>query len=132
MNLHSEQLKRLHKAVATHMNLDRHDDEFQGYMHDVANHGANAGFSGFIYYTDTCAFYQANRNDIIAMARDMMTGLDEQSLSTFIARFNCLNVEPYEVEDYLMGEADDNIATMIENALAWFALEEVAHAVVEN
>ena len=39
--------------------------ELSGQFENCAEHGANVGFSGFIYYSETIAFYKANRKDIV-------------------------------------------------------------------
>jgi len=39
--------------------------ELSSIFQDCSEHGADSGFSGFIYYNDTIAFYMANRKDII-------------------------------------------------------------------
>ena len=34
-------------------------------LKEVSEHGADCGFSGFIYYADTIAFYKKHRQDIV-------------------------------------------------------------------
>lgn len=109
---------------------------------DAANHGADGGFPGFVYYTETEAFTKRNRAKIAGclaeMARDFGT-------STFdlVRSFRCLEGDEYTDEH--LGAAlftgkerptkdassdDADAVLLIRNALAWFALEEVGHAIV--
>ena len=43
-------------AVIAQLNCD--DDELTATMSDIASHGADAGFSGFIYHRETCQPWQ--------------------------------------------------------------------------
>ena len=43
-------------AVIAQLNCD--DDELTATMSDIASHGADAGFSGFIYHRETCPPWQ--------------------------------------------------------------------------
>ena len=95
---------------------------------DIANHGIDGGFHGFIYYTDTHAFAKRNRKDIQAMASaqsdEFGTGLFEM-----IRGFGCFNgTKPTdeEIGTALFTGKDDGAGVL--NALAWYAGEEVARA----
>ena len=96
---------------------------------DIAAHGAQGGVSGFICHADTIAFYEANKGNIHALARDMADEIGETGLlSEFVAGFNCINLEACEVEQALEeGETNEDY-TQVANALAWFALEETARS----
>jgi len=103
-------------------------EEFKERAADVANYGASGGFSGFIYYNDTCAFYAKHRADILALTKDMADQLGEGVLE-MVQAFNCLG------EDYTLDEIGETLYgnknkhhTQVANALAWFALEEVCRA----
>ena len=99
-------------------------DDLKTTLHDVLNHGADIGFSGFTYYTDTQAFYQANKDDIKAVLRDDARSQGKDGIYSLVAGFNCLDLTPDEVADAMHGEGDDVV--QVENALAWYALESVA------
>ena len=101
-------------------------DSFKEHAHDVAMYGAAAGFGGFIYYTDTCRFYAVNRDAILEAVRDMCDGLGEEPIQ-FVRSFNCLDATESEVGLTLYGSKKQH-DTQVANALAWFALEEVARA----
>ena len=91
---------------------------------DVDRHGASGGFSGFIYYTETTAFYDKNKKAILeslaAMAADMGTSIIEM-----VAGFNCVNSTLDEIARVMYGSGD-NDDDGIKNALSWYALETVA------
>jgi len=93
---------------------------------DVARHGINGGFHGFIYFRDTVAFAKRHKADILSVAN--MEDFGESGLIAFLAGFNCLKGETQEgIADGLYNPRSDN-RTMVFNALAWFAGEEVCRA----
>jgi len=96
------------------------------YIMDVVNHGANAGFGGFIYYSDTIAFYRKHRNDINNWVLEMAKEFDHSAVD-FVCGFNCINdkEEANNVGRCLYNGKLTTETQLIENALAWFALEEV-------
>lgn len=96
---------------------------------DIARCGIGGGFCGFVYYTDTVAFFRKNRKDIIDLAKSQADDLGEGVLE-MIANFNCLRGDYTvdEIGETLFGrKPDDSIA----NALAWYAGEEVARSYVD-
>jgi hypothetical protein len=96
-------------------------------LQDVVNHGAAGGFSGFTYYADTLAFYKAHKGDILALAEQMASDMGEDMLA-MIASFQCLKHGPFspsEIGEALYSGRGEAAAT-VRNAMAWFALEEVA------
>ena len=101
-------------------------DSFKEHARDVSMYGASGGFAGFIYYTDTCRFYAVNRDAILEAVRDMCDGLGEEPIQ-FIRSFNCLDATESEVGLTLYGSKKQH-DTQVANALAWFALEEVARS----
>ena len=101
-------------------------DSFKEHARDVSMYGAAAGFAGFIYYIDTCRFYAVNRDAILEAVRDMCDGLGEEPIQ-FVRSFNCLDATESEVGLTLYGSKKQH-DTQVANALAWFALEEVARA----
>ena len=56
-------------------------ESFQDYAEDVANHGASAGFSGFIYYSETGRFYRTNRALINRMVTDMAQEFGQEPIA---------------------------------------------------
>jgi hypothetical protein len=110
-------------------------NSFKECAEDVTNHGINAGFHGFIYYTDTCKFAKRNRNAIRRLAEEQARDFGESPL-TMIANFSCLRdseLSEMEIAAVLLGTTsnDQAIDAQIFNALAWYAAEEVCRAYVD-
>lgn len=101
---------------------------FKGSAQDVVNHGAAGGVSGFIYYTDTVAFTKRHKAEILKMADELASSIGEGNATTLIAGFNCLkNYSALEVSEAIYNPRSES-RTDVFNALAWFALEEVARS----
>lgn len=89
--------------------------------------GACGGFTGFIYYTETVDFWRKNRKKIMDYASQAAEELGENTLS-MVRQFNCLKGDwtEDEIGRALYGNFDEKLF-IIYNAMAWFALEEVAY-----
>ena len=98
-----------------------------GYVSKV---GADSGFGGFIYYTDTIAFFRKHRKNIVALAEYLADEMGEDAV-TMVKNFRCLNgfYEYSDIAKAMYGNFNDE-HTEIYNALSWFALEEVANEAV--
>ena len=122
-------------------------------LRDVCRGGADAGFCGFTYYSDTVEFFRKYRREITALCERMADDLGE-NVSDMVAGFGCLGGQDLrvlqhkhhysEIPNHERREAlreympsvsrclyggrltDDD--DLVANALAWFALEEVARA----
>lgn len=100
------------------------------YLSDAANHGADAGFPGFTYYADTVPFFRRNRKEILARLESLAADLGEEMLQC-LAGFQCLKGVP--TLDLARGiDGRGEYATQVQNALTWFALEEVAREVCDE
>ena len=105
-------------------------DRFTDRAPDVTNHGADGGFSGFIYYKETLAFTRRNRAAIVKLCEDMAKEIGESGPVALVKGFRCLSgSSESEVAASLYGRGDGD--TQVSNALAWFALEEVSRAFVD-
>lgn len=104
-------------------------EEFKECANDVTNHGANGGFSGFVYYNETVPFFKRNKKEIIELVRSMAEELGENSMS-LVAGFNCLKTDAETVADAIYNPRTEDPEN-VRNALAWFALEEVARSYVD-
>ena len=107
-------------------------ESFTDHALDVANHGAAAGFPGFTYYTETGRFYRANRAAINRMVTDMAAELGLDPID-FVLSFRCLQDQGFgglDVAAAMLGQEDAEV--IIENALAWFALEEVCRTYADQ
>jgi hypothetical protein len=102
---------------------------------DIANHGIDGGFHGFIYYSDTQLFARKFRKEIADLAKsqadDFGTGIIEM-----IQGFGCFkNSKPTEEEIakcLWVGVPTEEDDAGIYNALAWYAGEEVARAYAQS
>ena len=119
-------------AVIAQLNCD--DDEVNSTMADIASHGADAGFSGFIYHRETCQFARDNMAAIYGQIKDDAADFGVDPLE-MVAGFNCLHGEfpAYEIASVIHNDIDDatrndGAETSILNALAWYALESAAHS----
>jgi hypothetical protein len=83
----------------------------EGSLVDVHSHGASAGFPGFTYYIDTCAFYEANEEAIW----DTLAEEAEQQGVTVL-----------EMIASWPGAKQVESDVTFKNLLSWFALEHVA------
>ena len=122
--------QRLIDSVIAQLDLD--DGELESTMSDIRNHGADGGFSGFIYYNETCNFARENMASIYSHAKNQAAefGIDPLEM---IAGFNCLRGEfpAFEIASVIPDDIDDatrndGADVAILNALAWYALEEAA------
>jgi len=91
--------------------------------------GAAAGYSGFVYYSETVTFFRSHRKKIVELAQSLAYSMGEDTI-TMVRGINCLgSCWSYdEVSRAIYGRYSEDL-TQIYNALAWFALEEVARAV---
>ena len=101
--------------------------EFEERAEDIARNSADAGWSGFTYYSDTVPFTVRNKAAIMDCVKQLAGDLGEPSSFTLIASFRCLDMTPEDVAEAIYNPRSEN-RTEVFNALAWFALEEVARA----
>jgi hypothetical protein len=98
---------------------------------DCAKHGADGGFPGFTYYSDTLAFFRHNRQDIARNLELMAEELGDGIIS-MIQRFGVFRHEtpptPASIGKALWGtgKLKDDL-TSLYNVFAWFCLEEISH-----
>lgn len=104
------------------------------YLADVARHGAASGFPGFTYYRDTDRFYRRHRAAINALVMELARDFGEDPVS-MVDGFGCLKDSSDDEQRDSIGRAiyggrltDSHSDTLVTNALAWLALEEVARA----
>jgi sugar phosphate isomerase/epimerase len=104
--------------------------ELSGIFMDCSNHGADTGFSGFIYYSETRAFFKENQQDI---ARHMEKTAAEMGtdIITMVQGFGVFRYDdkptPSEIGKALWGNSDNYPELMhLHNVFAWYALEEVS------
>ena len=94
---------------------------------DFANHGADGGYSGFIYHSETVEFAKKYRKLIAKLAESQSSDLG-LGVIEMIQGFNWFKHDRpshADVTACLYGDGDD---TSVMNALAWYAAEEVLRA----
>lgn len=103
--------------------------EFFDELHNVSNspYGAAAGYSGFIYYSDTVSFWRRNKKKIMNYVNEMAEDLGETPLD-MVCSFNGFKDDytPDDIGRALYGNFNEEF-THIYNGMAWFALEELAY-----
>lgn len=103
---------------------------FQEMAQDIYNHGISGGFSGWIYYTETCQFYAKNQSLIVDLIERWANDINLAPIS-FVAGFHCLDAEDGQnIGKTLYGNKRQH-DTIVANALAWFAAEEVVRSFVD-
>lgn len=103
---------------------------FQESAPDINNHGIAGGFSGWIYYTETCAFYAKNQSLIVELLESQSGEYGYKSAPDMVKSFRSLDSTSSEIGYTLYGNKRQH-DTIVANALAWFAAEEVARAFVD-
>lgn len=102
-------------------------DAFQEQARDIANYGISGGFSGWIYYTETCAFYAKNQQLIVDLVEKQAIEYDYASPQDMVKSFRHLDATLSEIGFTLYGtkrQHDNYVA----NALVWYAAEKAARA----
>jgi hypothetical protein len=96
---------------------------------DIAAHGIDGGFSGFVYYSETVPFFKRNKAEIVRLVESMADSLGEKPID-MVAAFGCLKGDDWtpSIARCLYGGRVTDDDTTVANALAWFAGEEVARA----
>jgi len=103
-------------------------ESFYESVPDIANYGASGGVSGFIYYSDTVNFTKRNKNKIMQFLTELSDDIGE-SIVSMLSHWQCLKgMSQHEIMEGLYNPKSDN-KTNVYNALAWYALEEVANVV---
>lgn len=103
---------------------------FQEIAQDICNHGIAGGFSGWIYYTETCNFYAKNQALIVGLVECQSYEFGYKSAQDMVNTFRSLDATLSEIGYTLYGTKRQH-DTSIANALAWFAAEEVARSFVD-
>ena len=100
-------------------------NDFQEKAPNIANHGIAGGFSGWIYYTETGAFYAKNQQLIVDMVESQANEYGYQSAPDMVKGFRNLDATMLEI-GYTLYCNKRKHDTYVANALAWYAAEEVA------
>jgi hypothetical protein len=89
--------------------------------------GAAGGYTGFIWYSDTVAFWRKNRNKIVAMMNHTAESFGDTNILGMVQNFRSLSkYTADEIARALYGRFNEDL-TEIYNTFAWYALEEVGY-----
>lgn len=91
-------------------NLDR------GQLRDLSEHGAQSGWPGLTYYTDTCKLYARFKDEIWEWLLE-----DAESFGQTV----------FQLIDSFGGSKDVGSCHQFENLVVWYAAERVARAVTD-
>jgi len=118
---------RLINAVLDQLSIG---DDGGGTLEDIANHGIDGGFSGFVYYSETMQFYADNQELIRDQLKEDAESYGGGSAISLVMSFNCIDGETTEDE---VGETlySLNHDQQVANCLAWYAAETVARDYVD-
>lgn len=128
----AREFNALEKAILTQFDgCDYLTEDNARELQSCIQGGADSGISGFIYYADTCEFYDANREAILSQMIEEAREFGYGSAAEMISKFNCLQgwFEPGEIEEQLFTGSEDDL---LKNALAWAVLEDFAYSMEEE
>lgn len=102
-------------------------ESFQQSAEDVANHGIDGGFCGFVYYSDTVAFATKNMDSIMESLSSDAQEFGFDSVPAFVQSFRCVGKDysQDEIVQALYTRNGGDAKTTVFNALAWYAAETV-------
>jgi len=104
--------------------------ELSGNFSDCSKHGADSGFSGFIYYSDTNQFYKKHRQDIVSHMENSAAELGTDIIS-MVQNFGVFrrSEKPTasEIGKALWDSRNRSELTILYNVFAWYTLEEISH-----
>ena len=122
----------LKNAVLEQLGIDPEamEEYDRGVLCSITEHGIDGGFHGFVYNSETCAFYDANMRQILELLRELSDEMGE-TMAQCVSSFNCVDDTPADVEEFFVFQHENrDCDTNLKNALAWFAAEEVARYMV--
>lgn len=85
---------------------------------DIANHGADTGWSGFTYTSEAVEFFDAHEDTIMELAQEDADSFGYANVAELVATFTRAD----------MADTMDGY----KNLMAWYALETVARRIVDD
>lgn len=128
-------LTELQQKVINQLGYDELNEESAQTLHDMAKYGIDGGYGGFIYYSETCQFFEDNKDLIMAQLLEDRWSIGYSSLTEMLSSFKCLiDVDTYNIEQFLINPDDESNEDEItlKNGLAWYAAETVAYQLDEE
>lgn len=131
-----EQLTKLQQRVIEQLSGESElNEDNASTLNDIARYGADSGFNGFIYYSDTCKFFDDNKDLIMEQLLEDRINMGYSSLTEMLSSFKCFkDVDNYNIEAFLIDSDDESNEdqTTLKNGLAWYALESAAWQLEEQ
>ena len=131
-----EQLTKLQQRVIEQLSGESElNEDNASTLNDIARYGADSGFTGFIYYSDTCKFFDDNKDLIMEQLLEDRASMGYNSLTDMLSSFRCFqDVDTYDIESFLIDSDDESNEeqTTLKNGLAWYAWESVAWQLEEQ
>ena len=90
---------------------------------DIARHGVDGGFHGWIYYSDTVSFFNQNRALIVDWLAMLAADFGSDPVA-MVAKWRC--TEGCSHAEIFATMAGTVVCDTVANGLAWGAAEEVA------
>jgi hypothetical protein len=130
-------LTDLQTAVINQLGYETLNEDSASILNDVIRspYGAEAGFAGFTYYSETTQFFDDNKVLIMQQLLDDRRDIGYDSLTQMLSTFNCFaDIEDYNIEMFLINSEDEenNDQITLKNGLAWYALETVCRQLEEE
>lgn len=128
-------LTELQQRVIEQLGYDDFNKEVASELKNIANYGIDGGYTGFIYYNETCQFFEDNKDLIMAQLLEDRWSIGYSSLTEMLSSFKCLDgVDAYHIEQFLINSDDESNEdeTILKNGLAWYAAETVAYQLEEE
>jgi hypothetical protein len=106
---------------------------------DICNHGISGGYGNFIYYSDTAKWYKSHKKAVNALVEEFADDLGMDPLK-MVQNFNCIKGDKEtqfslsEIAKTMYGRRslkEQNDLCQIDNALCWFAVEEICRYIVD-
>lgn len=117
-----EQLTKLQQRVIEQLSGESElNEDNASTLNDIARYGADSGFNGFIYYSDTCKFFDDNKDLIMEQLLEDRINMGYSSLTGMLSSFKCFkDVDNYNIEAFLIDSDDESNEdqTTLKNGLA--------------
>jgi hypothetical protein len=130
-----KELTDLQQKVIEQLGYDELDNDAAQTLKDIANYGIDGGYTGFIYYYETCKFFEDNKDLIMEQLLEDRASIGYSSLTEMLSSFKCFEgIDTYNIEQFLINPDDENNEdeTTLKNGLAWYAAETVAYQLDED
>jgi len=107
--------------------LSEYHEDLKTAAQDICEHGCVNGVSGFIYYSETGAFYKENREDINALLASMAYECGE-NMDAMVQHFRGVDNTREEIYETMNGGEQD---VSVANVLVWVAVEHWANLYID-